>query len=97
MRISTTFVNTNVIKWNKQFDNQIIIFSAGGRSEKLGAQTKVVLKIGFVADPCVVNPIPTRICHMIYCHSDKSYLCLVGIGLNYFSKVVIERQNDLSN
>ena len=44
-----------------------------------------------------VNPIPTRLCHVIYCHSDKSYPCLVGIGLNYFSKTVIERQNDLSN
>ena len=28
-----------------------------------------------------VNPVPTRLCHMIYCHSDKSYPCLVGIGL----------------
>ena len=31
------------------------------------------------------NPIPTRLCHMTYCCSDKSYPCLVGIGL---SKVV---------
>ena len=28
-----------------------------------------------------VNPIPTRLCHVIYCCSDKSYPCLVGIGL----------------
>ena len=35
--------------------HQIIIFSAGGRSEKLGVQTKVVLKIGFVADSWVVT------------------------------------------
>ena len=56
--------------------HQIIIFSAGGRSEKLGVQTKVVLKIGFVADPCIVNPIPTRLCHVIYYHSDEKYPCL---------------------
>ena len=28
-----------------------------------------------------INPIPTRLCHMIYCHGDKSYPWLVGIGL----------------
>ena len=28
-----------------------------------------------------LNPIPTRICHVIYCRGDKSYPCLVGIGL----------------
>ena len=27
------------------------------------------------------NPIPTRLCHVIYCHGDKSYLCLVGLEL----------------
>ena len=27
------------------------------------------------------NPIPTRLCHVIYCHGDKSYPCLVGLGL----------------
>ena len=27
-----------------------------------------------------LNPIPTRFCHVIYCHGDKSYPCLVGIG-----------------
>ena len=31
---------------------------------------------------CFLNPIPTRLCHAIYCHGDKSYPCLVGIGLN---------------
>ena len=30
---------------------------------------------------CNLKPIPTRLCHMIYCCSDKSYPCLVGIGL----------------
>ena len=28
-----------------------------------------------------LNPIPTRLCHMIYCCGDKSYPCLVGTGL----------------
>ena len=28
------------------------------------------------------NPIPTRLCHVKYCHSDKSHPCLVGQGLN---------------
>ena len=27
------------------------------------------------------NPIPTRLYHVIYCHGDKKYPCLVGIGL----------------
>jgi hypothetical protein len=27
------------------------------------------------------NPIPARLCHVIYCQGDKSYPCLVGIGL----------------
>ena len=27
------------------------------------------------------HPIPTRLCHVIYCHGDKTYPCLVGIGL----------------
>ena len=27
------------------------------------------------------NPIPTRLCRVIYCHGDKSYPCLVGLGL----------------
>ena len=30
------------------------------------------------------NPIPTRLCHVIYCHGEKSYPCLVGIGLSLF-------------
>ena len=29
----------------------------------------------------LVNLIPTRLCHVMYCHGDKSYPCLVGIGL----------------
>ena len=36
-----------------------------------------------------INPIPTRLCQVIYCHGDKSYPCLVGIGLTlvlYFLK-----------
>ena len=28
-----------------------------------------------------INPIPTRLRHVIYCCSDKIYPCLVGIGL----------------
>ena len=28
------------------------------------------------------NPIPTRLCHVIYCQGDKSYPCLFGIGFN---------------
>ena len=30
---------------------------------------------------CEIKPIPTRLCHVIYCCGDKSYPCLVGIGL----------------
>ena len=30
--------------------------------------------------------IPTRICHVIYCHRDKNYPCLLGIGLNKLYK-----------
>ena len=35
--------------------------------------------------------IPTKLCPMIYCCGDKSYPCLVGIGLNTSSKK--EREN----
>ena len=31
--------------------------------------------------PMIVNPIPTGLCQVTYCHGDKSYPCLVGIGL----------------
>ena len=30
----------------------------------------------------LLNPIPTRLCHMIFHHGDKKYSYLVGIGLN---------------
>ena len=36
--------------------------------------------VGFFA--FLLNPIPTRLCHMIYYHGDKKYSYLVGIGLN---------------
>ena len=29
-----------------------------------------------------INPIPTRLGHVMYCNGDKSYPCLVGIGLS---------------
>ena len=31
----------------------------------------------------LLYPIPPRLCHVIYCHGDKSYPCLVEIGLNF--------------
>ena len=31
-----------------------------------------------------LNPLPTRLCHVIYCCGNKSYPCLVGIGLKQF-------------
>jgi hypothetical protein len=31
------------------------------------------------------NPIPTRLCHVIYCHGDKSYPC--GIWLRPFKNI----------
>ena len=34
-----------------------------------------------MAARCYVNPIPIRLCHVIYCQNDESYPCLVGIGL----------------
>ena len=37
----------------------------------------------------MLNPIPTRLCHVIYYHTDKKYPCLVGLGL-------IEENMDLS-
>ena len=39
--------------------------------------------IWFFIDLSILNPIPTRLCHVIYCHGDKSYPCLVGIGLTH--------------
>ena len=31
-----------------------------------------------------IGPSPTRFCHVMYYHGDKSYPCLVGIGSNIF-------------
>ena len=36
----------------------------------------------FFIDLSILNPIPTRLCQVIYCHGDKSYHCLVGIGVS---------------
>jgi hypothetical protein len=36
---------------------------------------------GFSVIPAIIA-FGFRLYHMIYCHSDKSYPCLVGIGLN---------------
>ena len=38
----------------------------------------------------MLNPIPPRLCHVIYYHTDKKYPCLVGLGL-------IEENMDLSH
>ena len=35
-----------------------------------------------------VNPIPTTLCHLIYCCGDKIYPCLVGIGLKHNANVL---------
>jgi hypothetical protein len=35
------------------------------------------------------NLIPTRLFHVIYCHGDKSYHCLVGIGLRIQSFYIL--------
>ena len=37
-----------------------------------------------------VDPIPTWLCHVIYCCGDKSYPCLVGIRLQDKHKLVIQ-------
>ena len=36
-----------------------------------------------------INPIPTSLSHVIYCHGDNSYPCLVGIGLSELEYVLI--------
>ena len=41
-----------------------------------------------------VNPIPTRLCHVIYCQGDKKYPCLVGIGLIVICNVMVGRAAD---
>ena len=33
------------------------------------------------------NPIPTWLCHVIYCCGDKSYPCLVGIRWNKVNEI----------
>ena len=42
------------------------------------ARVQFLIPFGSFGD---FNPIPTRLCHVIYCHGDNSYPCLVGIGL----------------
>ena len=43
------------------------------------------IRFSIVSNHHNLNPIPTRLCHVIYCHNDKSYPCLVGIGLSILS------------
>ena len=38
-----------------------------------------------------IKPILTRLCHVIYCHGDRSYPCLVGIGLRDLQRDLEER------
>ena len=38
---------------------------------------------------CLFSPIPTKLCHVKYCCGDKSYPCLVGIGLNNCNEKLI--------
>ena len=43
------------------------------------------------------QPIPTRICHVIYWCGDKSYPCLVGIGLNGFKFIDLDAEPRIQN
>ena len=43
--------------------------------------------------PCV-NPVPTRICHVIYYYGDKKYPSLVGIGFVYIINTMFETENE---
>ena len=39
---------------------------------------------------CQINPIPTRLCHMIYCCGDESYPCLLSWNrVNKFVKYIL--------
>ena len=44
----------------------------------------------FIQDAELLNSIPTRPCHVIYGHGDKSYSCLVGIGLRQLSNYCLQ-------
>ena len=52
------------------------------------------LKIDFQRQ-ILFNPISTRLCHVIYCHSDKSYPCLFGIGFKDLSLYLFTKLNSI--
>ena len=39
----------------------------------------------------VFNPIPSRLCHVMYYHGNKKYPCLVGIGLSGLLQKILPR------
>ena len=45
----------------------------------------------------IINPIPTRLCHVIYGCGDKNYPWLVGIGLIIQKMLWLSRIKDLKN
>ena len=41
------------------------------------------------------DPIPTRLCHVIYCHGDKNYPCLVEVGLTEIDSLYCHRISEI--
>ena len=52
------------------------------------------LKIDFQRQ-ILFNPISTRLCDVIYCHGDKSYPCLFGIGFKDLSLYLFTKLNSI--
>jgi hypothetical protein len=61
--------------------SSVTILLRAGNKHTL-TQMKVCMLFDIYLRP-FFNPIPTRLCHVIYCCGDKSYPCLVGIGLTH--------------
>ena len=72
-----TYVNNKSLRNEKPHEHSIVFklyegipFKFQGPREKSSRSRPSVL---------CINPIPTRLCHVIYCCGDKNYPCLVGI------------------
>ena len=78
-RIRKTFYPLQISQISKKLENCLVL---------VAKSCLILLKISHHLNLSPIdnqglqtNPIPTRLCHVIYCHGDKCYPCLVGIVL----------------
>ena len=70
-RFSSDFTPSFVKMWNAEELIQVRFYKHWAEKQNS------IPKVSFI----ITNSISTRLCHVIYYHSDGNYPCLVGIGL----------------